>query len=158
MAKTWRNKTLELKFDFEGIYKKLEKAGKDAEVEARKLFEICAENFYDELYSKGKSAGLQEHLLEQIEERWIERGNWYVAFVGWKKEKPNKVLPDSYKVMFYNYGTPSGDRITKSGENRGQEPAHPKGSHGFVKKAKLSATRKNKKLMKETLKKILGDL
>ncbi len=159
MAKKWRNKSNTLEISgFEELYEKFAKAGKDASVEGRKLFEKCAENLYDELYYKGKSAGLQEHLLEQIEEDLIERENVWRASVGWKKPRPKNPLPDTYKVMFYNYGTPSGDRITKAGANRGQETPHPKGSHGFIKKAKLAAAQKNKKLQKETLKRILGDL
>lgn len=173
MAKKWRNKSSILKIEgFEELYEKCEKAGKDAEVEARKLFEHSAENLYDELYSKGKAAGLPEHLLEQIEEDILEvsnKGVWR-AEIGWPKSKPKNPLPDTYKVMFYNYGTPSGNRMTKQdgrrveingqwvtlGKNRGQEPPHPSGS-GFIKKAKLAAARKNKKLQKETLEKILGD-
>lgn len=161
MAKKWRNNSSILKLEgFQELYEKFEKAGKDAEVEARKLFEKSGENMYDELYAKGRAAGLQEHLLEKIEEEIIQipnKGVWYYS-VGWKKSKPKDPLPDTYKVLFYNYGTPSGDRITKSGANRGQEPAHPKNSHGFIKKAKLAAARKNKKLQNDTLKKILGDL
>lgn len=173
MAKSWRNKSasVELK-GFDDFYEKLVAAGKNAEIEGRKLFEHCAENYYDELYTKGKAAGLPEHLLEQIEEEFVEveSKNVWSYSAGWKKSKPKNPLPDTYKVMFYNYGTPSG-RTTKEGgqrvqidgkwvtlsKERGKEAAHPSGS-GFIKKAKLAAIRKNKKLMKETLNKILGDL
>lgn len=103
---------------------------------------------------------MKEHLLEEMvhEETEIASNNVWSATVGWKKPKPKDPLPDTYKVMFYNYGTPSGNRSTKKGYNRGQESAHPKGSHGFIKKAKLAAANRNKKLQKETLEKILGDL
>lgn len=158
MAKSWRNKSNVLKIEgFEELYERFEKAGKDAEVEARKLFEHSAENMYDELYAKGNAAGLPEHLLEQIEEDLHEGNGIWRAEIGWKKSRPNNPLPDTYKVMFYNYGTPNGDRVTKAGYNRGQEPPHPSG-HGFIKKAKLAAARKNKKLQQDTLKKVLGDL
>lgn len=171
MAKKWRNNSSILKIEgFEELYEKCAKAGKDAEVEARKLFEQSAENMYDELYTKGKAAGLPEHLLEKIEEDMHEGNGSWRAEIGWKKSKPKNPLPDTYKVMFYNYGTPSGNRLTRTdgqrveingqwvtlGKNRGQEPPHPSGS-GFIKKAKLAAARKNKKLQKETLEKILGD-
>lgn len=54
MAKKWRNKSaLELK-GFEAIYEKFVEAGKDAEVEGRKLFEKCSENLYDAMYEQGK--------------------------------------------------------------------------------------------------------
>lgn len=175
MAKKWRNKSslLQLK-GFEELYEKFIEAGKDAEVEGRKLFEKCSENLYDELDGKGRSAGLPEHLLEEIvhEETEVVSKNIWSATVGWKKPKPKDPLPDTYKVVFFNYGTPSGNRTTKTGgqrvqidgkwvtvgTNRGQEPAHPKGSHGFIKKAKLAAANRNKKLQKETLEKIMGDL
>lgn len=175
MAKSWRNKssTLQLK-GFEELYEKFQKAGKDAEKEGRKLFEHAAENLYDSLYEQGKKAGLEEHLLEQLEEELIElpsKNTWHCS-VGWKKAKPANPLPDTYKVMFYNYGTPSGDRTTTKGgqrvqidgkwvtveDSRGQEASHPNGSHGFIKKAKLAAANKNKKLIKATMEKILGDL
>lgn len=131
-------------------------------------------NMYDALYEKAEKAGLPENLLEEIvhEETEIQNKNIWAATVGWKKPKPKNPLPDTYKVMFYNYGTPSGNRNTKTGgqrlqidgkwvtlgTNRGQESAHPEGSRGFIKKAKLAAANKNKKLQKETLEKILGDL
>ena len=169
---TYRNKSSILNISgFDELYQKLEQAGKNAEVEGRKLFEHCAENMYDELYDKGKAAGLPEHLLEEIEEDMREgKGRWSCE-IGWKKSKPKTPLPDTYKVMFYNYGTPSGRHTKQGGQrvqingkwvtlgtDRGKENAHPSGSHGFIKKAKLAAARKNKKLQKETLDKILGDL
>lgn len=161
MAKKWRNNSsvLQLK-GFAEIYEKFVEAGKDAEVEGRKLFEKCSENLYDELDAKARAAGLPEHLIEEMihEETEDQSKNIWSATVGWKKPKPKDPLPDTYKVMFFNYGTPSGNRVTKKGYNRGQEPPHPKGSHGFIKKAKLAAANKNKKLQAQTLKDILGDL
>ena len=160
MAKVWRNKssTITLK-GFEDFLEALQEAGATMEGEGRKCFEKCAENLYDELYSKAQKAGLDNRLLEQIDERFIEKGNVWYYEVGWKKQKPTKSnpLPDTYKVMFYNYGTPK-ERFTKSGASRGKEEAHPKGSHGFIKKAKLAVVQKNKKLQKETLEKIIGEL
>lgn len=160
MAKVWRNKssTLTLK-GFEEFLEALDEAGAKMEVEGRKCFEKCAENLYDELYNKAQKAGLDNRLLEQIDETFIERGNVWHYEVGWKKQKPTKSnpLPDTYKVMFYNYGTPK-ERFTKSGASRGKEEAHPKGSHGFIKKAKLAVVQKNKKLQRETLEKIIGEL
>lgn len=161
MAKTWRNKgsVLEIK-GFEELYEKFEKAGKNAANEGRKCFEICAENLEDELNAKAESAGLPQHLIEQITTKITERPNeGYWRFeVGWRKTKPKEPLPDTYKVMFYNYGTPSGNRHTKKGANRGQEPAHPLGSHGFIKKAKLAAGNKNKKVIKQKYDEILKEL
>lgn len=156
----FKNKSiLELK-GFAELYAAIEQAGKNAEVEGRKLFEKCAENMYDELYTKAEQAGLSDRLLEQIDEKFVEEQklNIWRYEVGWKKTKPTtgNPLPDVYKVMFFNYGTPR--RTTKAGHDRGEESAHPKGSHGFIKKAKLAAANKNRKLQKQTLEKILKGL
>lgn len=160
MAKTWRNRssTLTLK-GFDEFLEALEEAGAKCDNEGRKCFEKCAENLYDELYTKAEKAGLDNRLLEQIDETFIEEGNTWYYEVGWKKQKPStsNPLPDTYKVMFYNYGTPK-ERVTKAGYNRGKESPHPKGSHGFIKKAKLAVVRKNKKLQNETLEKIIARL
>jgi hypothetical protein len=145
---------------FEDFLERLQEAGATMENEGRKCFEECAENLYDALYLNAQKAGLDNRLLEQLEEEFIEIPNknvWHYE-CGWKKEKPTtgNPLPDVYKVMFYNYGTPK--RTTKSGANRGEESKHPKGSNGFIKKAKLSAIKKNKKVQEKALEKILGEL
>lgn len=159
---------------FESFLERLQEAGAAMETEGRKCFEQCAENLYDELYTKAQKAGLDERLLEQIDEKFIENKNanvWRYE-VGWKKQKPTagNPLPDVYKVMFYNYGTPKravkegGQRVQIDGkwitlkDSRGEESAHPNGSHGFIKKAKLAVRNRNKKLQQETLEKILGEL
>lgn len=176
MAKAWRNKSGTLMLTgFDDLIEKLQAAGKTIDVEGRKCFEQAAENLYDSLYEQSTKAGLSTRLVEQIDERFAERGNvayWFYE-VGWKKTKPSvgNPLPDFYKVMFYNYGTPNERKTEKSGirtqidgkwvtldRSRGKETAHPVGSHGFIKKAKLSASNKNKKLFKTFLDDVLGDL
>jgi HK97 gp10 family phage protein len=162
MAKKWRNRTGTIELTgFDELWEACKKAGKDAEIEGRKCFEHCAEVIYDELEAKAVQAGLDGRLVEQINEDMIENtkaGVWYCS-IGWKKQRPakNGKLPDTYKVMFYNYGTPS-DRYTKKGAYRGKESAHPPNSHGFIKKAKLAAKNKTVKIQKETLAKILKGL
>lgn len=156
----FKNKSMLQLTGFENFLEDLQNAGAKLDVEGRKCFEKCAETLYDELYKKADSAGLDNGLLEKIEERFIEEGSanvWHYE-VGWKKQKPSTTnpLPDTYKVMFYNYGTPR--RETKAGYNRGKEDTHPKGSHGFIKKAKLAAARRNKTLQKQTLEKILREV
>lgn len=157
--RTFSNKSILQLQGFDEFLEELEKAGAKMDTEGRKCFEKCAENLYDELYAKASSAGLDNRLLEQLEEEFIEvssKNVWYYE-CGWKKQKPKvNPLPDTYKVMFYNYGTPK--RTTRSGANRGTESAHPVGSHGFIKKAKLAVRNKNKKLQKETLNRIIGGL
>lgn len=156
----WRNRQTIMSIDgFDELMKEFQKAGRQAEVEGRKCFEKCGEIMYDELYSKATSAGLAPRLVEQIHERFIEDyGLWYYE-VGWKKQRPSlkNPIPDTYKVLFYNYGTPS-ERRTKAGQSRGKENAHPEGSHGFIKKAKLASRNKIKKLQKDALKEILKGL
>ena len=145
---------------FDEFLERLQEAGVAMETEGRKCFEKCSENLYDELYLKAQKAGLDNRLLEQMIHEEVENksANVWRAEVGWKKQKPTtgNPLPDTYKVMFYNYGTPK--RSTASGANRGKVDAHPVGSHGFIKKAKLAAARRNKKLQAATLEKILGEL
>lgn len=156
----FKNKSILKLQGFDSFLERLQEAGKNVDYEGRKCFTKCAENLYDELYLKAEKAGLDSRLLEQIDEEMIDNAKsniWYYE-VGWKKQKPTtgNPLPDTYKVMFYNYGTPK--RTTKKGYNRGEESPHPEGSHGFIKKAKLAAANKNKKLQKETLEKILEGL
>ena len=156
----FNNKSILQLQGFEDFLERLQEAGASMENEGRKCFEQCAENLYDELYSKAQKAGLDNRLLEQIDEEFIENksANIWRYEVGWKKQKPTQgnPLPDVYKVMFYNYGTPA--RKTKSGASRGKEDAHPVGSHGFIKKAKLAVRNRNKKLQEETFKKIIEGL
>lgn len=156
----FKNKSILQLQGFESFLERLQEAGVAMETEGRKCFEKCAENLYDELRAKAEKAGLDNRLVEQIDEEFIENKNaniWRYE-VGWKKQKPTtgNPLPDTYKVMFFNYGTPK--RTTTSGANRGEETAHPVGSHGFIKKAKLAVRNRNKKLQEETLEKILGGL
>lgn len=158
MAK-WRNKSMTIQLTgFDELYKEFEKAGKQAEIEGRKCFERCAEVIYDELHDKAQQAGLDENLLEKMDDRMIEDHGIWRYEVGWRKQKPTtgNPLPDTYKVMFYNYGTPM--RKTKGGQNRGREKPHPEGSHGFIKKAKLSSKNKVKKIQQNALKEILKGL
>jgi hypothetical protein len=138
---------------FEELAEALNKAGKNVDVEGRKCFEKCAENVYDALEAKAREAGLAENLIEKIDEIITEKHGLWAYYVGWKKTRYNpRNLSPWAKVAFFNYGTPM--RKTKSGQNRGQETAHPEGTHGFIKKAKLAARQKNKKLQKDTLTRI----
>ena len=151
----FNNKSILKLQGFDDFLERLQEAGADMENEGRKCFEKCAENLYDELYLKAQKAGLDNRLLEQLEEEFIEvpSKNVWRYEVGWKKQKPTagNPLPDAYKVLFYNYGTPS--RKTKDGANRGKID-----THGFIKKAKLAARNRNKKLQEETYQKIIEGL
>jgi hypothetical protein len=141
---------------FDEFLDKINETYASIDVEGRKCFEKCGENLRDELEAYATKAGLPERLVEQIEEEYRQRGNHWSYECGWKKAKPKTPLPDTYKVLFYNYGTPK--RYTASGDFRGEITPHPKGSHGFIKKAKLAAANRNKKLQRETYEKIIGGL
>lgn len=167
MAKTWRNRmsrnssaTIELK-GFEELYDKLREVSQNAQKEANKCAEHCADATYDALYFSAQDAGLDNDLLEQLDEKLYGGFNsTYIEIdIGWKKVKPTKSnpIPDFYKVLFYNYGTPS-ERFTKTGASRGIETSHPPGSHGFIKKGKIRAKNKCRKIQKDTLDKILKGL
>lgn len=175
MAK-WRNKKMSLELKgFDEFIEKLHEAGKDTERVLDYTFNKAALTMKAELQKKATEAGLSPRLVRQITERSekdADAGHFYYQ-VGWAKQKASKgtPLPDTYKVMFYNYGTPSirrtkegGQRIQIDGKwvtlgtNRGKENAHPNGSHGFIKKAKIAAANKNRKFFREALKDILGDL
>ena len=157
MAKKYQKIAFELK-GFDKFLEKLDAAGVNAEKLGRRCFYKCTENMYDELYEKGKAAGLDEKLLEAMNDRVIDKYNTWFYEVGWSKPHWNgsDAIPDAYKVLFYNYGTP--ERETKKGYNRGKESAHPEGSHGFIKKAKLAAAAKNKKVQRDTLAEITKNL
>lgn len=137
----------------------LVKAGKDVDFEAEKCFSQCCKIVTEQLTTKATSAGLHPHLLSKMQREKWHKGNTFHFEVGWKKVKPSKggPLPDTYKVMFFNYGTPS-ERYTKKGYYRGKENAHPIGSHGFIKKAKTASANKCRKLQKQFLADALKDL
>lgn len=139
------------------MLEKLVEAGKNIDFEAEKCFSQCCKVVTEQLKEKAVSAGLDDRLVSQIaREKW-HKGNTFHFEVGWRKVKKNNPLPDTYKVMFYNYGTPS-ERYTKKGYYRGKEDAHPIGSHGFIKKAKTASANKCKKLQKQFLADALKDL
>lgn len=135
----------------------LQQAGKDIDFEAEKCFSQCCKVVTEQLKEKAANAGLDPHLMQKIvREKW-HKGNTFHFEVGWKKVAKNNPLPDTYKVMFYNYGTPS-SRFTKKGYYRGKEEAHPIGSHGFIKKAKIASVTKCRKIQKQFLADALKDL
>ena len=150
----YRNHDLTLKIEgFDEMIKKLQKAGRDVDIEVEKCFSKCAKTVTDTLVEKARGAGLAESLVNKIErEKWHKFGVFHFS-VGWKKVKPSvgNPLPDVYIVMFFNYGTPR--RTTKDGENRGEI----KGRR-FIKKAKMSAWNKVKKIQRDFIAQTMNDL
>lgn len=149
-----RKATLTLK-GFDEFAERLAEVGGSIERTGKYAFYKAALNVRNELIDKAQSAGLDHDLIAAIEERHEAdpRTGRFTYEVGWRKPRTivvfNKQIPDAYKVIFFNYGTPR--RQTKSGANRGKEDAHPKGSKGFIKKAKLAAVAKNKALYRSIL-------
>lgn len=139
---------------FEEMIKKLEKAGRNVDFEVEKCFSQCAKVMTETLIEKAEAANLDQNLIEKIErEKWHKFGKFHFA-VGWEKVKRtygSDPLPDVYKVMFYNYGTPV--RTTKSGENRGEERGR-----GFIKKAKLASKNKVRKIQRDFLANVMKEL
>lgn len=144
---------------FEEFYEKLQQASMNAEREAKKCLDECGQILKSEIETQAKKAELEPYLLNEMFEDKVSNSGIWSYEVGWRK--PNITykgeLPDTYKVLFYNYGTPS-NRYTRSGENRGQEQSHPQNSKGFIHKAKISARRKVKKKQKEYFDKIITRL
>lgn len=139
---------------FDDMIKRLEKAGKNVDFEVEKCFSECAKTMTDTLVSRAKSAKLDDDLINKIErKKWHKYGVFYFE-VGWEKVARSyggEALPDVYKVMFYNYGTPL--RATRDGQNRGKIEGR-----GFIKKAKLSAINKVKKIQKDFLARYVENL
>lgn len=157
---TWRNRPMTLNIEgFNELLIKLQAAGKNVDFEVEKCFSQCCKVVTEQLTEKAKSAGLDERLISKIQREKWHKGNTFYFEVGWKKAKPtySNPIPDTYKVMFYNYGTPS-NRYTKAGYYRGKESAHPIGSHGFIKKAKIASQNKCKKIQREFLAAALKEL
>ena len=151
---TWRNRGLTLQLEgFDELVKALQKADKSIDFEVEKCFSQCCKVITDTLKEKAQQAELDADLINKITRDKRHNGNRFYFEVGWKKVAPTKSnpIPDVYKVMFYNYGTPQ--RTTKAGANRGEEK-----KHGFIKKAKLASKNKVKKLQKDFLKDALKDL
>lgn len=153
---------LELK-GFDEFYEKLQKVSDNVDEVAEKKFNECVDILENELRTKAQAAGLAPRLLKQItKDTHIGKGYWR-GEVGWKSSKQKNPLSDFYKVVFWNYGTPTrtvkkenvknqlDGNWTTLGKNRGSIM-----KHGFIKRAKLAASRKIKTLMKNTMKEMLN--
>lgn len=143
--------TLELK-GFDEFYAKLERMGADADAVAEKTFDECLDILESELKTKAQKSGVPASLTSKITKNKVSGHGVFYGSVGWKsqKAKPAPELSDFHKVVFLNYGTPT--RKTKKGYNRGYIV-----KRGFIKRAKNSAKRRTKALMKSKIHEILGD-
>lgn len=120
---------------FDEMLKKFEASSKAAEKIAKQTAQDCGNILKSEIVKQAQSAGLPNHLVNQIEEDFeAERAGKYRYLVGWEKEshKRGEPLTDSEKVIVANYGTP--ERFTASGASRGKIK-----KLNFLKKAKAKA-------------------
>jgi hypothetical protein len=152
---------------FDEFIEKLAEAGAKAETEGKKCFDGCVDNFHTELKQKATAANVPAYLVNEIEvENRSEHGSFY-AEIGWNKPdwSGKGEIPDAYKVLFWNYGTPrratktGGQRVNISGQWRtvGTDRGKIEAKH-FIGNAKRAAANRNRKLQRETLDKILKGL
>lgn len=133
---------------FDNLIKEIEQAGGNADKEAKKCVEVCAETLQDELKSKMASAGVDSGLISRMPSAEIEEDfGKFTARTGYKKGDYNpRNISDGYKAVFINYGTP---RRTKHGQVEARD---------FIGKAKRSARAKIKREQEKTLSDILRGL
>lgn len=158
-----RKAVLEIK-GFDEFYEKLQKMEVDTDKVAKQKFDECMNILETEMRKKATEAGLAPRLLSGItKQTWGTGGSGsWIGEVGWKTSKQKNPLSDFHKVVFFNYGTPTRQAHTENqrfklngnwvtlGTSRGAIKAR-----GFIKKAKLAASRRTKTLMKKTLQEML---
>lgn len=148
----YRNHNTMLQLEgFDELITKLQQAGREVDFECEKMFSECCKVTTDTLVERARAANLDEDLLKKMIRKKWHRYNVFHFEVGWEKPHKGKPLPDAYKVMFINYGTPY--RQTRKGEDRGRIEGR-----GFIGKAKKSAKYKVKRLQKKFLEDVLKDL
>ncbi len=130
---------------FDEMIKKFESASKAAERIGKETAKDCGEILKGEIVTQAKSAGLADHLVNQLQEDFeAERSSKFRYLVSWEKKKSNggEPLTDSEKVIVANYGTP--ERTTQAGASRGKMP-----KLNFLKKAKTKAKPKIKRRIEQ---------
>ena len=164
--------SITLKLDgFDRLYKALEKAGKNADAEAVKCAQKCADIFDAELrnqiiktanvkseytYNDGENAvtvkndreSTQINLAHRMPKPRIKNSFGFVrAEVGFEKGNYDPANPsDAYKAIFLNYGTP---KRKSHGKIEGRN---------FRKKAEKVAKPKMKKVIEDTQAELLKEL
>ena len=128
---------------FDEMIKKLESSSKAAEKIAQQTAKDCGDILKAEIVEQAKSAGLPDHLVNQLQEDFeAERSSGKFRYlVGWQREARSggAALTDSEKVIIKNYGTPE-ERKTAAGASRGKIK-----KLNFLKKAKNKAKPKMRK-------------
>lgn len=146
-GKRKQNQILTL-YGFEQWAESLQRAvDTDIDSAIEKCFNKCADIVDEALETQMQIKKVPESLKSK-KSVWKEhRGNVYIFSDGWLKRDEESFL----KVCYLNYGTPM--RETKSGANRGKISAR-----YFISNAKRSAAQRVRKVQKDALDKVLGDL
>lgn len=133
---------------FDELFDLIRMARGDADKAAEQCLKESAQVMHNELTAQMQKSGVDSDLIARMPLPEIEKnGNVMIARVGYKKGTYNPDnLSDGYKVVFLNYGTP---KRSKHGKIEAM---------GFIDKAQRKAKGKIKKMQKETLEKIIGEL
>lgn len=156
------NKTGLRLYGFEEFIEALQKAESvDVDRAAENCFNQCADIVIDAMKSRMSESGVPDSLKSKATTFRVYRGNAKLFSYGWNKSDEQTVK----KVCYLNYGTPrrqthsDGQRVQIGGEwvtlgnNRGKvAPRY------FISNAKRSAAQKMRKVQKDALKQMLGDL
>lgn len=149
------------------MLEQIQKAGGDVGQAAETCIRESAQIMHADLKTEMQSSGVDGGLVSRMPQPEIKiEGNTYTAKVGYKMGAYDPDNPeDGYKVAFLNFGTANrktkddkqrvkiGGAWVTAGTNRGAIP-----EHGFIARAKATATPKIKKAQRETLKRLLGEV
>lgn len=137
---------------FDDMLEKIKEAGKDADATARKVIEESAKIVETELKTAAAAAQVKSSITDEIKRTVEKEGDRYSAAVGWEvgNYDPRNVTA-GYIAIFENYGTVR--RQTRTGKDRGElKPRN------FISTAKKAAKPKVKKLQKQIIDEVMGDL
>lgn len=149
---------------FDDMLEQIHKAGGDVDQAAERCIRESAQIMHADLKAEMQSSGVDGGLVGRLPPPEISaNGNRYEAKIGYKMGDYDPANPsDGYKVAFLNYGTVNrrtkddneraivGGEWRTMGTNRGAID-----EHGFIARAKKSASPKIKKQQRKTLKEIL---
>lgn len=137
---------------FDKLLEKVQEASKDASRAAAKVVDESSKVIEAELKNEASASGLPTSLTGEITREVTAEGDRYSASTGWKLGNYDpRNLSAGYKAIFLNYGTVR--RQTKTGKDRGQLE-----KRDFINRAKKAAKPKVKKLQKQIIDEVMGDL
>lgn len=157
--------SIRLRVDFDGLLEDIKKAGGDIDKAAKTVATECAKVMRDELVAECNTSNVPQSVSGEIGYKVIHNGNAYWIEAGWEKGEYDPRNPSAaYKAIFLNYGVPKARQVKKKTHvmykgtwvttaNRGTLEAR-----GFIERAKKGAEKKVKKVQKEALQKMLGEL